>query len=156
MTRKKITFGEMREMGVRGLLVYCSNYHCSQWVAISGDECQTSSSALQCEAFGTQGAELRVKVCAKEAARVVTEFAGLGRMFANSNRTLKAPSLSSMRLQAIAGLCIGSVDRPLTVNRQPAGGASNCDLRSHLDHPAGRNLEVIRGIVGGTAEAMNR
>ena len=34
----KITFGEMREMGVRGLLVYCSDYHCSYWVAISGDQ----------------------------------------------------------------------------------------------------------------------
>ena len=30
-----ITFGEMREMGVRGLLVYCSDYHCSHSVAMS-------------------------------------------------------------------------------------------------------------------------
>jgi len=27
----------MREMGVRGLLVYCSDYHCSHSVAISAD-----------------------------------------------------------------------------------------------------------------------
>jgi hypothetical protein len=27
----------MREMGVRGLLVYCSDFHCSHWIAISGD-----------------------------------------------------------------------------------------------------------------------
>jgi hypothetical protein len=27
----------MREMGVRGLLVYCSDYHRSHWTAISGD-----------------------------------------------------------------------------------------------------------------------
>jgi hypothetical protein len=26
---QKITLGEMRQMGVRGLLVYCSDYHCS-------------------------------------------------------------------------------------------------------------------------------
>ena len=25
----KITFGEMREMGVRGLLIYCADYRCS-------------------------------------------------------------------------------------------------------------------------------
>jgi hypothetical protein len=25
---QKITLGEMRAMGVRGLLVYCSDYHC--------------------------------------------------------------------------------------------------------------------------------
>jgi hypothetical protein len=34
---RKISFGEMREMGVRGLLIFCSDYHCSHWVAISGD-----------------------------------------------------------------------------------------------------------------------
>ena len=25
----KITFGEMRDMGVRGLLIYCADYRCS-------------------------------------------------------------------------------------------------------------------------------
>jgi hypothetical protein len=34
---QKITFAEMRASGVRGLLVYCSDYHCSHWTAISGD-----------------------------------------------------------------------------------------------------------------------
>ena len=24
----KITFGDMRKMGVRGVLVYCADYHC--------------------------------------------------------------------------------------------------------------------------------
>ena len=33
----KITFGEMREMGVRGLLIYCADYRCSHSLAISGD-----------------------------------------------------------------------------------------------------------------------
>jgi hypothetical protein len=36
-TRQKITFAEMRASGVRGLLIYCSDYHCSHWTAISGD-----------------------------------------------------------------------------------------------------------------------
>jgi hypothetical protein len=35
--REKITFGEMRAGGVRGLLIYCADYHCSHWTAISGD-----------------------------------------------------------------------------------------------------------------------
>jgi hypothetical protein len=35
--RQKITFGEMRGAGVRGLLVYCSDFRCSHWTAISGD-----------------------------------------------------------------------------------------------------------------------
>jgi hypothetical protein len=35
--RQKITYAEMRASGARGLLVYCSDYHCSHWTAISGD-----------------------------------------------------------------------------------------------------------------------
>ena len=34
---QKITFAEMRDMGVRGLLVYCADYRCSHLIAISGD-----------------------------------------------------------------------------------------------------------------------
>jgi hypothetical protein len=34
---RKITFGEMRAGDVRGLLIYCSDYKCSHWTAISGD-----------------------------------------------------------------------------------------------------------------------
>jgi hypothetical protein len=35
---QKITFAEMRASGVHGLLIYCSDYHCSHWTAISGDQ----------------------------------------------------------------------------------------------------------------------
>jgi hypothetical protein len=34
---QKITFAEMRDMGVRGLLVYCVDYQCSHPIAISAD-----------------------------------------------------------------------------------------------------------------------
>ena len=34
---QNITLGEMREMGVRGVLVYRSNYKCSDSIAISAD-----------------------------------------------------------------------------------------------------------------------
>jgi hypothetical protein len=34
---KKITFGEMRAGGVRGLLIYCSDYKCAHSVEISAD-----------------------------------------------------------------------------------------------------------------------
>jgi hypothetical protein len=34
---QKITFDEMRDMGVRGLLVYCADYRCSHSLAISAD-----------------------------------------------------------------------------------------------------------------------
>jgi hypothetical protein len=34
---QKITFGEMRESGVRGVLVYCSDYKCSHYVTTSAN-----------------------------------------------------------------------------------------------------------------------
>ena len=34
---EKIPFGDMRDSGVRGLLVYCQNYQCSHSTAIGGD-----------------------------------------------------------------------------------------------------------------------
>ena len=37
---QKITFAEMREMGVRGLLIYCADYRCSHSIAISADRWQ--------------------------------------------------------------------------------------------------------------------
>lgn len=33
----KITFAEMRESGVRGILIYCSDYHCSHSAALSAN-----------------------------------------------------------------------------------------------------------------------
>jgi hypothetical protein len=39
MTRpQKITFGEMRSSGVRGLLIYCYDYTCSHWIILSADQ----------------------------------------------------------------------------------------------------------------------
>ena len=35
---QKITFGEMRDASVRGILVYCADYHSSHSIAISADE----------------------------------------------------------------------------------------------------------------------
>ena len=40
MTEKpqKITFAEMREMGVRGILIYCADYRRSHSTAVSADQ----------------------------------------------------------------------------------------------------------------------
>jgi hypothetical protein len=35
---QKITLGEMRASGVRGLLIYCADYKCSHWIKISADQ----------------------------------------------------------------------------------------------------------------------
>ena len=35
---QKITLGEMRASGVRGLLIYCADYKCSHSIAISADQ----------------------------------------------------------------------------------------------------------------------
>src|SRR3954465_8681790 len=55
----------MREMGVRGLLAYCSDFRCSHSVAINGDRWpdHVRLSDLEplfvCQACGTRPAELR-------------------------------------------------------------------------------------------------
>jgi hypothetical protein len=39
MTRaEKITLGEMRESGVRGVLIWCSDYRCSHHIEMSADQ----------------------------------------------------------------------------------------------------------------------
>jgi hypothetical protein len=62
---QKITLGEMRASGVRGLLIYCSDYRCSHWTAISGDRWPDAvrlsdlEPRFTCQARGTKGADVR-------------------------------------------------------------------------------------------------
>jgi hypothetical protein len=62
---KKITFAEMRSSGVRGLLIYCADYRCSHYLAISGDRWpdDVRLSELEprfvCSACGQHGADVR-------------------------------------------------------------------------------------------------
>lgn len=61
----KITFGEMREMGVQGVLVYCADYRCGHSVALSADRwaADIRLSDLEprfvCNACGQRGADVR-------------------------------------------------------------------------------------------------
>lgn len=68
MRETKITLGEMRNSGVRGLLVYCSDYRCGHlkklWpdeVAIWPDEVRLSDlePRFVCKECGTRGADIR-------------------------------------------------------------------------------------------------
>lgn len=58
----KITFGEMREMGVRGVLVYC---HCGHHIELSADRWpdELRLSDLEprfvCQGCGSRGADVR-------------------------------------------------------------------------------------------------
>jgi hypothetical protein len=62
---EKITFAEMRATGVRGLLIYCSDYKCSHWIAISGDRWPDDvrlsdiKPRFTCQACGQRGADVR-------------------------------------------------------------------------------------------------
>jgi len=62
---QKITLTDMRAAGVRGLLIYCSDYHCSHWTAISADEWPDDvrlsdlEPRFTCQACGRKGAEVR-------------------------------------------------------------------------------------------------
>ena len=56
---------EMRASGVRGLLIYCSDYRCSHWTAISGDQWPDEvrlsdiEPRFACQACGRRGADVR-------------------------------------------------------------------------------------------------
>jgi hypothetical protein len=66
---KKITFAELRAQGVRGLLDYCADYHCSHHIAITAidgwmrwlDEMRLSDLEphFVCTASGRRGADIR-------------------------------------------------------------------------------------------------
>jgi hypothetical protein len=57
----KITFGDMRDMGVLGILIYCSDYKCSHSIATSADRRTppVGHRAPVCQACGKRGADVR-------------------------------------------------------------------------------------------------
>ena len=61
----KISFGDMREAGVRGLLIYCADYRCSHAIAISGDawpddlRLSDLEPRFICQRCGKRGANVR-------------------------------------------------------------------------------------------------
>jgi len=56
--------GEMRASGVRGLLVYCSDYRCSHYATISADQWPDDirlsdlEPVFSCQACGKKGADV--------------------------------------------------------------------------------------------------
>jgi hypothetical protein len=62
---QKITFAEMRDMGICGLLVYCADYRCSHSIAVSTnqwpDDLRLSDieHRFLCEVCGKRGADVR-------------------------------------------------------------------------------------------------
>jgi hypothetical protein len=62
---KKITFGEMRDTGVHGVLIYCQDFHCSHSTAISADQwpdyvrLSDLEARFVCKACGKRGADIR-------------------------------------------------------------------------------------------------
>lgn len=65
MREQKITFGKMRNSGVRGILIYCSDYCCSHLVTMSadqwGDDVRLSDiePRFVCNACGRRGADVQ-------------------------------------------------------------------------------------------------
>jgi len=62
---QKITFGEMRESGVRGVLIYCSDYRCSHHITMIADQWPDDlrvsdiEDRFLCTACGKRGADIR-------------------------------------------------------------------------------------------------
>jgi hypothetical protein len=71
----KITFAAMRDTGVRGILIYCADYHCSHSMAISADQwpdhvrLSDLEARFVCEACGKRGADVRPDFHWDQAAR---------------------------------------------------------------------------------------
>jgi hypothetical protein len=65
LARQKITLGEMRASGVRGLLIYCSDYRCSHSTTMSADRwpdhirLSDIEPRFTCQACGRKGADVR-------------------------------------------------------------------------------------------------
>jgi hypothetical protein len=61
----KITFGELRDMGVRGVLIYCADYQCSHSIGLSADQWADDvrlsdiEPRFVCQACGKRGADVR-------------------------------------------------------------------------------------------------
>lgn len=60
----KITFGELREMGVRGVLIYCSDHKSTHWIAISADRWPdyvtwSDDDKFTCKSCGKKDADIR-------------------------------------------------------------------------------------------------
>jgi hypothetical protein len=61
----KITFAEMRDMGIPGILIYCADYRCSHSLAISGDAWPDDVRRADigprfiCKTCGKRGADVR-------------------------------------------------------------------------------------------------
>jgi hypothetical protein len=62
---EKITFGEPREMGLSGVLIYCADHKCSHSVAISAERwadyvrLSDIEPLFTCTACGRRGADVR-------------------------------------------------------------------------------------------------
>jgi hypothetical protein len=62
---QKITLAEMRSAGVRGILVYCSELHCSHWTSLDADRWSDAvrlsdiEPLFTCQACGKKGADVR-------------------------------------------------------------------------------------------------
>jgi hypothetical protein len=62
---QKITFGEMRTSGVRGVLIYCADHKCSRSIEMSADRWAGNlrlsdiEDQFVCTACGKRGADVR-------------------------------------------------------------------------------------------------
>jgi len=65
---QKITFAEMREMRVRGVLIYCADYRCSHSIAVSADQWPDDLRLSDIEERSTSS------ICGKRGADVRPDF----------------------------------------------------------------------------------
>jgi hypothetical protein len=122
--QQKITFGEMRASGIRNLLIYCSDYHCSHWTAISGDRWPDDvrlsdlEPRFTCQACGRRGADVRPNWKSVESAKLTRELPRSMVRALISSRLESSPSLGTMRLLAWLA-------NPPAIPKSPTASAAN-------------------------------
>jgi hypothetical protein len=72
MNPPQITFGKLRNSGVRGILIYCADFHCSHSIAMNVDRrpddlrLSDIEPRFICQACGKRGADVRPKFSSAE------------------------------------------------------------------------------------------
>ena len=111
---QKITFAEMRDMGVRGILVYCADYRCSHSIAVSAHQWRDDLRLSDIEH------RFICAACSKRG--VVLGNPGLGKMVTEATAARDAdlrPILEAMRGQPLRAIAEELTHRGI---KTPRGG----------------------------------
>jgi hypothetical protein len=143
----KISFAEMREQGVRGLLMYCADYTCSHSTAISGDRWPDDARLSDieprfvCTVCGKRGADVRPDFNWNKGAGqcdgLPMKFAADQRRYSQSMIELRPGTAGELEF----GASLPSSSRQSTSSRKRGGtSAASRDSKARRRSPISRRI----------------